>query len=70
MRPWQSYSATVDRVCEAPRLLLYKDRKAFAVTFRLLETKECAAVVRRLRSLLATRYGQLAPSAESRRKEN
>jgi hypothetical protein len=55
---------------EAPRLPLYKDRKAFAATFRLLEAKECSAVARRLRSLLATRHGQLAPSAKSRRKEN
>src|SRR5918999_4757437 len=46
---------------EAPRLPLYQDRQAFSAGFRPLDAKECAAVARRLKSLLAERYGQLTP---------
>jgi diadenosine tetraphosphate (Ap4A) HIT family hydrolase len=49
---------------EAPRLPLYKDRKAFSAAFRPLDAKESAAVVRRLKSLLVARYGQLAAGAK------
>jgi diadenosine tetraphosphate (Ap4A) HIT family hydrolase len=55
---------------EAPRLPFYKDRKAFTAAFRPLDAKECAAVARRLKSLLAARYGQLSPSAKSRTKKS
>lgn len=44
---------------EAPRLPLYKDRKAFAAGLRPLDAGECAAIARRLKALLAARYGQL-----------
>ena len=54
---------------EAPRLPLYKDRKAFTAAFRPLEAKECVAVARRLKSLLAARYGQLSRSAKPRTKK-
>lgn len=54
---------------EAPRLPLYRDLKPFTAGFRSLDAKECAAVARRLKSLLAARYRQLAPSAKSRTKK-
>jgi diadenosine tetraphosphate (Ap4A) HIT family hydrolase len=53
---------------EAPRLPLYKDRKDFSAAFRPLDAKECAAVARRLKSLLGARYRELAPGAKSRKK--
>jgi diadenosine tetraphosphate (Ap4A) HIT family hydrolase len=53
---------------EAPRLPLYKARKSFSATFSPLDGKECAAVARRLKSLLGARYGELAPGAKSRKK--
>jgi diadenosine tetraphosphate (Ap4A) HIT family hydrolase len=53
---------------EAPRLPLYKDRKAFSAGFRPLEARECAAVVSRLKTLLTERYSQLAPGAKRARK--
>ena len=46
---------------EAPRLPLYKDRQAFSAGLRPLNAKECAAVLRRLKSLLAERYRQVTP---------
>src|SRR5687767_2904381 len=55
---------------EAPRLPLYKDRQAFSAAFQPLEPKECAAVARGLKSLLAARYGQLALDAKSGIKKN
>jgi diadenosine tetraphosphate (Ap4A) HIT family hydrolase len=53
---------------EAPRLPLYKDRKAFSTAFRPLDAKECAAIAARLKSLLTTRYGELARGTKSRTK--
>ena len=44
---------------EAPRLPLYKDRKAFSAGFKPLDSKECAAVTRQLKRLLAERYAEL-----------
>lgn len=54
---------------EAPRLPLYKERKLFSAGFRPLEANECAAVARRLKSLLTERYGQLALGAKRARKK-
>jgi hypothetical protein len=54
---------------EAPRLPLYKDRKDFTAAFRPLDAKECAAVTRRLKSLLAERYGELALGGMPRSKK-
>jgi hypothetical protein len=53
---------------EAPRLPLYKDRKAFSAGFRPLEPRECAAVARRLKSLLNERYQTLSAGASRPRR--
>ena len=41
---------------EAPRLPDYKERKSWAAGFAPLEDKECRAIVKRARTLLAARY--------------
>ena len=41
---------------EAPRLPDYKDRKSWAEGFAPLEDKECRAIIKRARTLLAARY--------------
>lgn len=50
---------------EAPRLPLYKDRRGFSAPFRPLDAKECVAVAKRLKTLLAARYRQLARGTKS-----
>ena len=51
---------------EAPRLPLYADRKAFSAGCRPLDAKECAAVAKQLKSLLAERYSQLGSSSKKK----
>ena len=53
---------------EAPRLPLYKDRKAFSADFKPLDAKECAAVAGRLKSLLAARYRQITLDSAAHRR--
>jgi diadenosine tetraphosphate (Ap4A) HIT family hydrolase len=45
---------------EAPKLPDFLDRYRWAAGFEPLEAEECAAVTRRLKSLLAKRYGEFA----------